>query len=251
MLFIFIFLVGSCVGSFLSVLVSRLDRKAGIISGRSECPKCNGRLAWYDLIPIVSIILLRFHCRRCKSQIAPMYLITEAITGIIFVATYVQFIQFGWLLFIINLAIASLLVSLIFFDYLYFIIPDKIIISILFLTLLLDIQSKRGDLLITFITGLILAGVFAIMYLVSKGTWIGLGDIKLIFTIGFLLGYPNGFIAIVSSVWLATLIGLGLLIAKMATPKTAIPFGSFISIVSLIILIYQNEVQKIASRYFF
>jgi len=180
-----------------------------------------------------------------------MYLITEAITGIIFVATYVQFIQFGWLLFIINLAIASLLVSLIFFDYLYFIIPDKIIISILFLTLLLDIQSKRGDLLITFITGLILAGVFAIMYLVSKGTWIGLGDIKLIFTIGFLLGYPNGFIAIVSSVWLAALVGLGLLIAKRATPKTAIPFGSFISIVSLIILIYQNDIQKIASRYFF
>ena len=251
MIFIFIFLLGSCVGSFLSVLVSRLDRKSGIIIGRSECPKCNGHLAWYDLIPIISIILLRFRCRKCKSRIALMYPAIEIVTGIVFVAIYIQFIQLGWFLFVINLAIASLLISLIFFDYLYFIIPDKIVVLILALTLFLNILSRKDDLLITFITGLIIAGVFAIMYLVSQGTWIGLGDIKLIFTIGFLLGYPNGFIAIVSSVWLAALVGLGLLIAKKATPKTAIPFGSFISIVSLIILIYQNEIQKIASRYFF
>ena len=107
MVFIFILLFGLCVGSFLSVLVSRLDRKSGIISGRSECPKCNERLAWYDLIPVISIILLRFRCRKCKYRIALVYPAIEILTGIVFVAIYVQFIQFGWFLFIINLTMLS------------------------------------------------------------------------------------------------------------------------------------------------
>jgi prepilin signal peptidase PulO-like enzyme (type II secretory pathway) len=87
------------------------------------------------------------------------------------------------------------------------------------------------------------------MYVVSRGVWIGLGDVKLIFIIGLLLDYPNGFLAIVGSVWLATFVGLGLILARKATAKTAIPFGSFIAIVSLLILIYQYDIQKIASRY--
>ncbi len=251
MTFIFVFLVGLCVGSFLSVLVSRLDQKDGIISGRSECPKCHKLLAWYDLIPLVSFVLFRLRCRQCRSKISFFYPTVELITGIIFLALYIRFAHLGWPYLIISLIIASLLISLIFFDYFYFVIPDKIITAILILTLLLYVQFNRGELATAFITGLIMSAIFAIMYLVSQGTWIGLGDVKLIFTIGFLLGYPNGIIAIVGSIWLAALVGLCLLAANKATLKTAIPFGSFIAIISLITFICQNEIQKTVRQYFF
>lgn len=248
---IFISLIGLCIGSFLSVLVSRLDQKDGIISGRSECPKCHRLLSWYDLIPLISFALLRLRCRQCKSKISFLYPAIELMTGISFLVVYIRLAYLGWPYLIISLVITSFLVSLIFFDYLYLIIPDKIIVAILILTLLLYARFNMEGLVTAFITGLVMSTIFAIMYLVSQGTWIGLGDIKLIFTIGLLLGYPNGIIAIIGSIWLAALVGLCLLAMNKATLKTAIPFGSFIAIISLITFIYQNEIQRTVSQYFF
>ena len=245
-----IFIIGSCVGSFLSVLVSRLDRHKGIINGRSECPRCHSIIKWYDLVPLISFVLLKAKCRHCQNPISLIYPYIELISGLTFLAIFINSYYLGWIYLVLVMAIASLLISIVFFDYLYFIIPDKIIITLLFLSLILNLQFNKENFLSAFITGLCISAIFGIMYLISHGTWIGLGDIKLIFIIGFLLGYPNGFIAIVGSVWLAAFVGLGLILAKRATAKTAIPFGLFIAIVSLFILIYQNEIQKIASRYF-
>lgn len=246
---LFVFLIGLCVGSFLGVLVSRLNRQKGIMTGRSECPNCHTAIRWYDLIPLVSFALLRAKCRHCQKPISFIYPCIELVGGITFLFIFINSYHLGWLYLILVASIASLLISLIFFDYLYFIIPDKIIIILLILALLLNLQFNISGLLPAFITGLCMSLVFGIMYVVSRGVWIGLGDVKLIFIIGLLLDYPNGFLAIVGSVWLATFVGLGLILARKATAKTAIPFGSFIAIVSLLILIYQYDIQKIASRY--
>lgn len=94
-----------------------------------------------------------------------------------------------------------------------------------------------------------LTSFFAILYIVSKGRWIGLGDIKLIFILGFLLGYPMGYLVLVTAVWLAAIFSIALLLAKKATAKTEIPFGSFLSIATIIFIIFNNELQEI-SKYF-
>ena len=95
-----------------------------------------------------------------------------------------------------------------------------------------------------------MSGIFAIMYLSSKGKWVGLGDAKLLFLIGLVLGYPLGFFALMLSVWIAALFGIGLIMLGKASRKTALPFGSFLAGVSIFIIIFQNELQKIAVRFF-
>jgi leader peptidase (prepilin peptidase)/N-methyltransferase len=88
---IFFFILGSCIGSFLNVVVWRLPR--GEFPGRlrSRCPKCETDLAWYDNIPVFGWIALRGKCRYCKQPISPRYPIIEAITGALFVVYYVAF----------------------------------------------------------------------------------------------------------------------------------------------------------------
>jgi leader peptidase (prepilin peptidase)/N-methyltransferase len=90
-LILFLFVLGSCVGSFLNVVVWRLPRGQSLSHPPSRCPKCEKRLAWYDNIPVFGWIKLRGKCRYCALPISPKYPIVEAITGLIFVFYYVMF----------------------------------------------------------------------------------------------------------------------------------------------------------------
>ena len=87
----FLFLFGSCIGSFLNVVVWRLPRGKSLLWPPSACPKCNHALAWYDNIPVLGWILLRGRCRYCKEPVSARYPIVEAITGLLFVFYYAAF----------------------------------------------------------------------------------------------------------------------------------------------------------------
>lgn len=78
----------------------------------------------------------------------------------------------------------------------------------------------------------------------------GFGDVKLMFLIGLVLGYHLGFLAMLFSVWIAALVGIGLMIFGKANRKTALPFGSFLAGISILIIILQNEIQKITTQLF-
>ena len=75
------FVLGCVIGSFLNVVRYRLPRKAGMVAGRSMCPECGSRIAWYDNVPILSFIMLRGRCRRCGWAIPWVYPVIEAATG--------------------------------------------------------------------------------------------------------------------------------------------------------------------------
>ena len=85
---ILIFLIGICVGSFINVLVLRTHKECKFLRGRSKCQKCQQVIAWYDLIPIVSFLVLRKRCRKCKEPISWQYLAVELATGPAFVLVY-------------------------------------------------------------------------------------------------------------------------------------------------------------------
>lgn len=87
----FLFALGSCVGSFLNVVIWRLPRGESLVTPPSHCPKCNNPLKWYDNIPVIGWLKLGGKCRFCKEPISPRYPIVEAITGAIFVFYYVMF----------------------------------------------------------------------------------------------------------------------------------------------------------------
>ena len=242
-------LIGLSLGSFFNVIIFRFDSGRTVVKGRSECLSCRSVIRWFDLIPVLSYFILRGRCRKCKENISPLYPIVEISTAVILLLLFLNTPVISYLT-LLNTLVVLLLVLVIFLDIRYFIIPDKIAILLTAATIGLKTLGNNEDFLYLLISALGLTAFFAILFLVSKGRWIGLGDIKLIFLIGLLLGYPMGYIAIVSSVWLAALFSMALLVVKKATMKTEVPFGSFLSATTIIFIIFGNELQKI-SKYFY
>lgn len=78
------FAIGATLGSFYTLAVYRIPIKQDITHKRSYCPKCNHRLNFLDLIPILSYIFLGGKCRYCKNKIRPRYLILEISSGLVF-----------------------------------------------------------------------------------------------------------------------------------------------------------------------
>jgi len=235
----FIFLFGLAVGSFLNVLIDRLPRDESPFKGRSYCEKCYKTLRWYDLIPLLSFIVLKGKCRYCHSTISYYYPIVEALTGVAFVFV-VSFIpqenikyQISNIKYTIELFyylfIVSSLIVIFFADLKYGIIPDKIIYpSILVSIAYLFINHKS-----LFINHL-LVGVgaflfFFLLYLITRGRGMGFGDVKLVFLLGLFLGWPK----IIVMFYFAFLTGAALgciliLWGKKKLRGETLPFGPFL-----------------------
>src|SRR3989344_9157803 len=136
--YIFIFFIGLFFGSFLNVLADRLS-KGKTMLGRSICDSCKHTLAWNDLIPIVSYVILGGKCRYCKAPFSIQYPLAEIFTGVIFVLTWYVSTErlvistdvFG--LHIIHVAIAAVLIVMFLADIRYQIIPDEMQIALLIL----------------------------------------------------------------------------------------------------------------------
>src|SRR3989344_8632371 len=119
---VFVFLFGAVVGSFLNVVILRLNTGQSIVSGRSKCFTCAKKLKWHELLPIVSFVFLRGKCSACKTKISWQYPLVETITGIIFVLLFQQsqnIFGFGFLILIF-----SILIIIAVYDYRNQIIPN-------------------------------------------------------------------------------------------------------------------------------
>lgn len=242
-------MIGLCLGSFLNVVLFRLDKKAGILTGRSECPGCSARLRWYDLIPLFSYLYLRGNCRYCKSEISIVYPIVEFAAGLsIFSYFWVNGLTLGSGD-VLSLVLIILFLLLIFFDALYLILPDKIIFPAIVIALIFDLTFQRPEFLNLVLSGFLFSLSFAIIYLVSHGQWMGFGDVKLVFAIGLVLGYPLGFFAIILAIWVAAFWGLALIALKKANLKTALPFGSFLSGATIVFIIFKDVIVEKISIY--
>jgi leader peptidase (prepilin peptidase) / N-methyltransferase len=244
---ILVILMGLSVGSFLNVVITRLGKKRGILLGKSECPDCGHRLKWYDLLPVASFLLLRGKCRYCKNRISRLYPAVEILTAVSF-AAYFYFRGLTGSDVLIDLLIISGLVIILVFDLRELLIPDKIVLPLTVVALLFYLPAPDISLRLT--TALATGLLFAIMYWMSRGRSIGLGDAKLAFLMGLTLGYPLGALAVLFSVWAAALVGIALIAAKKASMKTALPLGAFLATASIIFIILEHELQQIFQVYF-
>lgn len=247
--YILIFLVGLSVGSFFNAIIFRLNSEKSVVKGRSECPNCSSVIRWFDLVPIFSYFVLRGRCRECKKNISPLYPIVEIFTAITLLLLFLNTPAVSYLT-ALGALIVLLLVLVIFLDIRYFIIPDRILALLAIAAIGLKLLNSNTDFTYLLISALGLTSFFAILFLASKGRWMGLGDVKLIFLIGLLLGYPLGYLAVISAIWLAAIFSIILLISGKATAKTEIPFGSFLSLATITFIVFGNELQKI-TRYFY
>lgn len=254
------FVLGCIIGSFLNVVILRLHTGRSL-NGRSHCMSCGTQLRAYELIPILSYLMQRGRCRTCTAAIASRYVVVEAATGILFgllAYTYPSDIVMLTLYGIV----ASVLVVITVYDIRHTVIPDEMV-WILFLcaggfaarTLFLD--PTTGESLLYALAATILAsGIFAFLWFISRGRWIGLGDAKLIAPLGFFLGPTGTFSFIILGFWIATAyVGVVTLMRTVLTKvihkrfslprytmRSEVPFGPFLIIGFFTVLIFHVDI---------
>lgn len=234
----FFFLYGLILGSFFNVVGLRMPNGESIVRPRSYCPHCRRMLAARDLVPILSYMWNRGHCRYCGNPIPPGYSVMEFITGLLFAATYQAFgltPETGMVLLFI-----SVLVIVTVSDLAYFLILDKITFPAFFAILILRFFIHPNESYASHLIGAGLGfGIFYIIAMFARGGF-GFGDVKLFAVVGLFLGWPRLLVVIMLSTCLGTLFGLLMIIAGRAKEgrKTAIPFGPFIALGSVLAVFF-------------
>lgn len=250
------FVFGTLIGSFISVLIHRIKyKKKGILLGRSMCPNCKKPLKWFNLIPIFSWIFQQGKCSKCKNKISIHYPLLEIITGLVFVTTLLtwDFTSQKELLphFIFYLAEFIFLIAIFFFDLLYKEIPDSFSLPAIAIAIVGGLLLKTVEPVSMLLGVLVVGGFFLIQFVLSKGMWVGGGDIRLGALMGTLLGLKMGAVALVISYVVGGFFAAYLMIAKKVNRKTQIPFGPFLITGLLTTLFYGKQILSIYQSFFF
>ena len=237
-LFFLVFIIFLCYGSFLNMVAYRLISGDSLLIPNSFCPKCKHTIAWYDLVPILSWIILRAKCRTCKSKISYLYPFIECFTAISFLTLFIAVPSYYWLGY--GIFLSALIVTirtdletmLISRFATLFMIPFAFVFSAINYIPINFYQSLSGS-----IFGyLILWIVNKIFYALKKQQGIGEGDFDLLAMIGSFTGIHGVWITLLLSSMLASVISLFLIVLKKITKNSMVPFGPFIAIGAIIYL---------------
>lgn len=249
--------LGLCVGSFLNVIIHRLPKGMSVIGGRSFCPRCRKKISWFDNIPLLSFVLLAGKCRHCKKPISWRYPLVELITGILFVLEVFRLGNLGDLGVLgverlgIDLILVSSLIVIFFIDLEHQIIPDEIIIFDVAITLILLISQYPNILISNIFVALACSGFFLALHLITKGRGMGLGDVKFAFLIGLVLGFPRVVVCFYLAFLTGAIIGIILIIARLAKFGQQIAFGPFLSLAFLVTFFAGEKILWLAKQIFF
>ena len=248
---IFVIILGALWGSFANVCIIRIPQGKGVVVGRSFCVKCNKKIQWFDNIPIISYLLLKFKCRNCKTKISFQYFLVESISLINFLVLY---LIFGISLTTLLLIILSVVFLIIFFiDLKHYIIPNSLTYSMMILGFFKSFDPNLDpifpDFLNSLIGGLLGYGIiWSIIYFYrqfKKKEGMGLGDAKLFAVIGFWFGWISiPFVVFLSSI-IALLSVLPDLLRSSKKLSSQIPFGPFIILGTIFYLVFQDNFVKL------
>jgi len=270
--YILISIFGAMVGSFLNVVIHRVPNEESIVFPNSACPKCGKSIKPYDNIPILSWLILRGKCRNCKNSISARYPAVELLIATLFVIVYWQ-IGFSPFLPVCLIFVAAV-VALIFIDAENMILPNVITYPLLVFTLLvrliyplffgteffsdfkifpLNFMQDFPGWLVS-LAGAVLGGLVGggSLWLVGE-IWkrlrgvdaMGLGDVKMMFAVGALLGWQLTLLSIFLGAFTGAIIGVFLISRqKEKDMQTQIPFGIFLGIGSVISLLFGEQIVK-------
>lgn len=243
--YIFMFLLGTILGSYYGVLALRIPRGENTFNSRSHCEKCGHILKWYELIPVLSFFFQKGKCLVCKNKLSIMYPLLELGTGLLFLVSYHSY-GFSYDL-IISLTLISLFMLVIVSDVTYLIIPDRFIIIsslIIFIVKILEfgilqalIQVGYGILCLIFMYLIMLFGNY-----LFKRESLGGADIKLMFLVGLTLDPMLAIIVLFLSSIIALPVSLLILIKNK---EHVIPYGPFIMLGLLIVNFTKLNIKEI------
>lgn len=255
-------LAGLCLGSYVGALSYRRPKGLSTLKGRSICPHCERKIAWYDNIPLFSFFILKGRCRNCGKKISPRYPLIELGVLLLFLGFYYSLslcsgflagsnlclwkADFGITSYIFFTALILILSTIFVIDLENKIIPDELIFWGILVISFFYLFFKPSIIFNNFLIGFIASASFLLIHLLTKGRGMGLGDVKFVILGGLLLGWPQTLIWLFLSFFSGAIIGVTLLLLKKARLGREIPFGPYL-VGSLIATIIFGE--KILSLY--
>lgn len=254
----YLFIFGVLVGSFLNVVILRFDTGKSIVRDRSRCFSCDKTLTWHELIPVVSFLLLRGRCARCKTRISWQYPVVEGASGVLFVLAYMfalntTSLSFLVVSFMLHAILFSLYLVICVYDIRHKIIPDLFSFGAVGIALLYMLAEYLF--LGAYDTGRLVAGVvlfffFFFFWFVSGGRWMGLGDAKLAISVGIMLGIWQGIAGILLAFWIGAAASIVVIVVQKLLRsagelgfKSEIPFGPYILIGFFIAYVFSIDIQ--------
>ncbi|MFA5004235.1 MAG: prepilin peptidase [Candidatus Saccharimonadales bacterium] len=261
MIIVVLAVFGLIFGSFVNALVWRLrqqelagkksKKQYSILTGRSMCPECHHELAAKDLVPVLSWLSLKGKCRYCREPISGQYPLVELATAIMFVFSYIYWpldlhgaglVQLVfWLFFVV--AFMALAV----YDLKWFLLPDRLVYPLVAMAstevIVVAFLRQSWTFAASSVLGaLVLSGTFYVLFQISKGNWIGGGDVKLGLVLGLLAG--SSFRAVIV-IFLASLFGtavsLPLLVKSKKNIQTRVPFGPFLLLATVVVVLFGSS----------
>lgn len=262
---------GAALGSFLNVVILRYPTRP--LTGRSHCPRCHRQLTAWDLIPVLSWIILRGQCRHCHTPISIQYPVVELLSAVaaVLLTRSAIFYQVNPLLVTLEFLVVLTLMVLFAIDLRTMLLPDTFIFILTALVLLvifshvlpvLSLQNYQPSFssdhslslfnkinleppsafrasLYSALSGAFLgAGLLLLLWLLTSKQGIGFGDVKLMVPLGLLFGPVNTILLLFVAFICGGFVGTYLLVTKQATLKTAVPFGPFLAGAAIIFILF-------------
>lgn len=229
--------------------------KASLSTDRSRCLHCSHALAWYDLLPLVSWLTLRGKCRYCRTPIGYFEPIMELVVAAVFIGSYVLWplpletlLQYGQLL--VWLVAVVMLAILFAYDLKWFLLPDQVVFPLIGVGVVMAVltiiaaPSVIEAVISLAIAIAILSGIYLLLWIVSKGQWIGFGDVKLGLALALLLGnWQAAFIALFAANLIGCLVVIPGMIGGAITRTTRVPFGPLLIIGCLVALLWGAQIS--------
>lgn len=261
---------GLCMGSFINALIWRVHKQEemegrvskkknkedySILKGRSMCPHCRHELAVQDLLPVISWLMLRGKCRYCGKAISTQYPLVELVTALLFAVSYLfwpyDWSTYGTVLFIFWLVFLVGLITLAVYDLKWFLLPNRIVFPLIVVGgfQAFYLLGASSDILRSLsyigLSVLVAGGIFCVLFQVSKGRWIGGGDVKLGILLGLIHANPwASVLTIFISSLLGSLVSLPLLAVGRVKRSSHIPYGPFLIVAAIIVELFGAELIK-------
>lgn len=256
MIYLFVFVLGAIIGSFLNVCIYRMPRDESIVKPASRCTSCGKPVRFYDNIPILSYIFLLGRCRYCKTSLSLRYPLIELLNAVLYVLILAKVgIASPWVL-LTYFVFVSALVVIVFIDIDYQIIPDSITLpgiplAIILGSTILPDPFARDELLgfkaslIGFLAG---GGFFYLVAVLGRAAFkkdaMGGGDIKMMAMVGGLLGWKGVFLTTFMGSLFGSIIGVSLILLKGREWGSKIPFGPYLALGALLSLFCGQEIIR-------
>ena len=246
---IFIFILGSIIGSFLNVCIYRLPRGESLVFPSSHCVHCNHKIYWFDNIPFLSYLNLRGKCRFCARPISFRYFVVEFLTASLLLTFYL-FFDFSAKFFILSVLGTALVVST-FIDFKHQLIPDVITIPGIFVGLIASLlfpsilgEARLWGAAMNSLAGILVGGgsIYAMGVLgklAFKKEAMGGGDVKLMAMIGSFLGWKLVLLTFFLAPFFGAIVGI---IVKIKEKREVIPYGPYLSIATIVAILWGERI---------